>query len=401
MGDNGNYNNIMGEDNNYINGRNNIYYNLYNRAKKEKINCAKIMNNNGIKKNIINYINNFNTKTFQNDNDKKDNLLKIKSNNKKYIDYYSINNPNNNIYNNELLTKTKSSVNIGIKNNNVIIKHKGINGKNTLYEDIKNELEGRKDKSEGYYIKNNSSKNKNKKNLNKFKSINPDEDANNKTSSTNDYYVTYNFKNNELNEGNPQKMFYSLNNYNNTNKNILNLQYSKKNIKNHGIYGFKSQVLKNNLPKLVVDDVIIPFSENENENKNKIIGQKYMNDINSDFFNNNNYCNEKDFYNNIDNEINNNRIINTEIKQNNVNKNKAYTLEDISRNRNKINKSFSYSIENDEQNGNYNYNYNNNLQYQNRKSISPFYKRYKPSKFIITKEIVFPSAVNKNNSFYL
>ena len=143
----------MGEDNNYINGRNNIYYNLYNRAKKEKINCAKIMNNNGIKKNIINYINNFNTKTFQNDNDKKDNLLKIKSNNKKYIDYYSINNPNNNIYNNELLTKTKSSVNIGIKNNNVIIKHKGINGKNTLYEDIKNELEGRKDKSEGTLLK--------------------------------------------------------------------------------------------------------------------------------------------------------------------------------------------------------------------------------------------------------
>ena len=34
FGDNGNYNNIMGEDNNYINGRNNIYYNLYNSSKK-------------------------------------------------------------------------------------------------------------------------------------------------------------------------------------------------------------------------------------------------------------------------------------------------------------------------------------------------------------------------------
>jgi hypothetical protein len=192
LGDNGNYNNIMGEDNNYINSRNNIYENLYNSAKKEKINCAKIMNNNGIKKNIINYINNFNTKTFQNDN--KDNLFNIKSNQKKYIEYYNINNPSNNIDNNEILIKTKSSVNIGIKNNNVIVKHKGINGKNTLYEDIKNELEGRKDKSEEYNIKYNSYKNKNRKNLNNFKSINPDEDANNKTSSTNDYYVTCNFK---------------------------------------------------------------------------------------------------------------------------------------------------------------------------------------------------------------
>jgi hypothetical protein len=122
-----------------------------------------------------------------------------------------------------------------------------------------------------------------------------------------------------------------------------------------------------------------------------------MKNINIDYLNNNNYYKDKEFYNNIDNEINNNRIINTEIQQNNFN-----TIEDISKNKNIINKSFSYSIENDEQNGNYNYNnnYNNNLQYQNGKSISPFYKRYKPNKFVITKEIIFPSGVNKSNSFY-
>ena len=398
INDNGKYNNIIGEDNDYINSRNNIYDNLHNSAKMEKINCAKIMNNNGIKKNIINYINNFNTKTIQKDS--KDNLSNMKSNDKKYIDYYRMNNTSNNIDNNEFLTKTKSSVNIGIKKNNVILKHKGINGKNSLYEDIKSELEGRKDKLEEFYIKNNSC-NKNNTNLCIYKSINLEDDVNNKTSSTNDYYVTYNFKNNELNERNSQRMFYSLNS-NNTNKNIINLQYSKKNIKNSVIYGIKSQALKNNLPQLVIDDDITPFSENEN--RNKIIGQKYMKDINMDFLNNNNYYNEKEFYNNLDNDINNNRIINTETKQKNINRNKTYTLEDISKNKNKINKSFSYSIENDEQNGNYNYNYNfnfnNNLQYQNGKSMSPFYKRYKPNKYVITKEIIFPSGVNKNNSFY-
>ena len=392
LGDNGKYNNILGEDYNYINSRNNIYDNLHNSVKKEKIICAKFMNNNGIKRNIINKINNFNTKTIQKDS--KDNLFNIKSNDEKYIYNYNNNNTNNNIDNKEFLTKTKSLVNIGIKKNNVILKHKGINGNNSLYEDIKNELEGRNDKLEEYNIKNNSCKNKNDKNLWKYKSINLDDDVNDKTSFANDYYVTYNFKSNELNEGNSQKMYYSLNN-NNTNKNIINLQYSKKNIKNRGIYGLKSQVLKNNLPKLVVDDDIIPFSENEN--KNKIIGQKYMKNINIDYLNNNNYYKDKEFYNNIDNEINNNRIINTEIQQNNFN-----TIEDISKNKNIINKSFSYSIENDEQNGNYNYNYNynNNLQYQNGKSISPFYKRYKPNKFVITKEIIFPSGVNKSNSFY-
>lgn len=395
LGDNGKYNNIMGEDNNHINSNNDMFDNLYNSARKEKMNCAKIMNNNGIKKNIINYINNFNTKTIQNNN--KDNIYNVKSNDEKYIDYYNNISTNNNINNNEILTKIKSSVNFGIKNNNVTIKQKDINNMNSLYKDINNELEGKKDKIEEYNKIDNICKNNNNKNLLKFKSINFDDDVNDKNSSTNDYYVTYNFKNNEINERNLKKMFYSINN-NSTNKNTLNLQYSKKIP--------KSQVIRNNLPKLVVGEDIISY--NDIKSRNKIIGQKYMDNINNiDYFNNNNYFNENEFckenMSNIYNEFNNNRFINTGIKQNNINRNKTYTLEDISKNNNKKNKSFSYSIDNDdndEQNGNYNYNYNINSQYQNGKSISPFYKRYKPNKYVITKEIIFPSGVNKNNSFY-
>ena len=52
---------------------------ITNTARKEKINCTKMIKNNGIKKNIFNIIDNYNTKTIRNKND---NCLNINFNKK-------------------------------------------------------------------------------------------------------------------------------------------------------------------------------------------------------------------------------------------------------------------------------------------------------------------------------
>ena len=63
--------NIEENNNNNNNNINSILDNLCipNSVRKEKINCAKMISNNGVKKNIFNIINNFNTTTIKN-NDK-------------------------------------------------------------------------------------------------------------------------------------------------------------------------------------------------------------------------------------------------------------------------------------------------------------------------------------------
>ena len=114
--------------------------------------------------------------------------------------------------------------------------------------------------------------------------------------------------------------------------------------------------------------------------------------------NNKNYFYEKEYLMNFENDnyLDNNdkRFINTEIK----NKRLFLTLKEISPKENKRSKSFSYINENDDNNNIYQ-NGKNNYKYQNGNNNSPLFKeKYIPNKSLITKEVIFNFAVNKNNS---
>lgn len=79
---------------------------ITNTARKEKINCTKMIKNNGIKKNIFNIIDNYNTKTIRNKND---NCLNINFNKKNKA--------------NEFLQKNNSSGNFKQNNNTILSKN--------------------------------------------------------------------------------------------------------------------------------------------------------------------------------------------------------------------------------------------------------------------------------------
>ena len=106
-----NINNIIEENGNpHKTNNNNAFIDLdklcmISSARREQINCAKMINN-GLTKNIFNKINNYNTTTFRNSNinNTTENLIKI--------DYNSSKNSNKN----ELLKKTKSSNNFNQNN---------------------------------------------------------------------------------------------------------------------------------------------------------------------------------------------------------------------------------------------------------------------------------------------
>lgn len=120
-------------------------------------------------------------------------------------------------------------------------------------------------------------------------------------------------------------------------------------------------------------------AENKNDNnKNYFYEKEYMMN-----FENDNYLDNRD-----------KRFINTEIK----NKRLVLTLKEISPKENRRSKSFSYSNENDDNNNIYQ-NGKNNYKYQNGNNNSPLFKeKYIPNKSLITKEVIFNFAVNKNNS---
>ena len=135
-----NINNITGENSNpnQINNNKNLnngnpFINLDNlcqisSARREKINCAKMINN-GLTKNIFNKINNYNTTTFRNSNTN-ENIIKINFNNNKKKDFLKKNNSSSNfILNNDQNNKykRKNKINEIITTNEINIKDKDKN----------------------------------------------------------------------------------------------------------------------------------------------------------------------------------------------------------------------------------------------------------------------------------
>ena len=370
---------------------------ITNSARKEKINCSKLINNNGIKKNIFNIINNYNTKTIKNNNITTNtyelNLKKNKKNNNNAKKYLFKNNTSNSIQN----KSNNNNFNESYNKDHLYNKINNLDDINTAFE--------------------NNSKNKTLKN---YKSVNLLQTAylnegKNKNNLTINNYNTLN--NNKLNkqiiQNRNQKMFYSNNNYNDT-----NLKYIKKNISPVSSYVpkkkiFKSNYLSNDLPRILVENDLITFINNNN-NQNAILenqNNEKMNEKNNNkelLINNTNY----NFYSERKNLNNEKKIIekkinvyiNTEVKRNRRNKSLSLSLQP-SLNKDQIrNKSFSYTSNKDDETEDNNYFYqngNNNYKYKNGiyKSKSKNYY-YKPNNSLITKEIFFPVGVNKNNSYY-
>ena len=407
------------QKNNYKPDSNKVYIN--NSAKKEKINCTKMINNNGVKKNIFNIIDNYNTKTIKNSSIK-DNLMKM--NFKKQ----------NNIH--EFLTKNNSSTNFNIKKNlnineNNNLKSNNDNNKKYFYNNIN---KFRKiNTTTDFNVKNNNSC-KNNKSINIFNptffedyhQINDYNNINNNILTINDYYTINSKREDETYKNKNQKTYYYNNNSNNNNNN--NMKYTKKNIKSpEGMKIPKKMVFKGNfidddLTKFLVEkDLNYYLTPNESDfgllNNGKINNSNKYNENNKKKDNirlNNKYLYETELFMNKKNNNKYNRIntyVNTEVKNNRANKSMTLSLEESSKKENKRNKSFSYvsnkDDENDEyfsQNGNNNYDYDYNYKYQNGKSLSPSYidkyNYYRPSNTLITKEIIFPFGVKNNNSFY-
>ena len=358
---------------------------ITNSARKEKINCAKMINNNGVKKNIFNIINNYNTKTIKN------NTIKVNFSQRKQ-----------NIIN-EFLKKNNSSSNFKLKNNNFITNNNKLNetyNKDYLYKRINNL--NITNKAIGYNLKNQSSKNNKSLSL-----LNPiflkeeiNKRPNNNVLTINDYYT--------LND--KPKMIY------NTNSNHINLKYIKKNIQSPAQSTlpkkrvFSSNFMSNDLPRILVEKDLISFSmgnkKSDLDTNNGKLNKNYNEQINEKNNENNIFFSQKDYYlqNDNNNYIDNkkNIFINTDIKRNS-NNSLFLSLEKSSKKENKRNKSFSYiSNKDDETEDNYFYqNGKKNYKCQNGKSISPSYKEfnnfYRP---LITHEVVFPFNINKNNSYY-
>ena len=403
-------NNITEENNNFKNRNinrspNNMSFKkLYitNSTRKEKINCTKMIKNNGVKKNIFNIINNYNTKTIQNysikDSNKINNNKQKQNNNKEFFGKY------NSSSNFKIKNNTNNNSNINSNYNKDLLLKK----LNNLNQNIATE----------YNFKNKT--NKNNKSLNSIKPAFFNAEINNKFLSTNDFYMIDKEK---FNKNKSPKMFYS-----NTNNN-LNLKYTKKNIPSpistSGVLPkkriFKSNFMSNDLPRILVEKDLLSFATfnalNEKSNNNGKLNQKYneqlqlhlpLNKENNDL--NNNFFSEKELlsYRGNDNYIENriNSYINTEVKKNSRNKSLSLSLLQTSRKELKRNRSFSYlSNKDDETSDNYIYqNGKNNFKYQNGKSISPFYKKNyyinNPKNSLITKEIRFPFSINRSNSYF-
>ena len=348
---------------------------ITNSARKEKINCTKMINNNGVKKNIFNIINNYNTKTIKNNN------IKVNKNQRK----------KNKI--NDFLQKNYSSSNFRLKNNN--LNSNNLNetySKDYLYKRINN-ISG-SNTTIGSNLKNKSLKLINpiflKKEINKK--------PKNNVLTINDYYT----------QNDKQKMFY------NTNNN-LNLKYIKKNIQSPKQNTLsqkdiiRSNFMSNDLPKILVEKDLISFSMSNkkynldiknNGKLNNNTGKNFNNDTDNE---NNNFFSERDFYLRNENNSKKNNFINTDIKRNNKNNSFFLSLEQSSKKENKRNKSFSFISNKDEETEDIDFYQNgkNNYKYQNGKSISPYYREfnnfYRPLKM---QEVVFPFNINRNNSYY-
>ena len=353
---------------------NNDQFIITNTARKEKINCTKMIKNNGIRKNIFNIIDNYNTKTIRN---KKDNYLNVNFNKKNKT--------------NEFLQKNNSSSNFKLKYNNSILNKnlKGIRSKDYLpYDKIE---PCTKNNIEEIDLKNSSCKNN--RSINMIKSVYLEDE--NVTPINDDYYMMGNYNSNN-NFGT-----YKMNSLYSDNKNQSNIKYKKKNIKSPGIGVlpkrriFRSNFMSNDLPKVIIENDVISFENQNSEAYNN--GKEKMKFNYKSPDSNKNYFYEKEYLMNFENEnyLDNKdkRFMNTEIK----NKRIFLTLKEISEKENKRSKSFSYSNENDD--NNIYQNGKNNYKYQNGNNNSPLLReKYIPNKSLITKEVIFNFAVNKNNS---
>ena len=354
---------------------------ITNTARKEKINCTKMIKNNGTKKNIFNIIDNYNTKTIRNKND---NCLNINFNKKNKA--------------NEFLQKNNSSGNFKQNNNTILSKNlKGTQSKDyLLYDKIESSTKNNIDEID---LKNSSCKND--KSINIIKSAYLEDETDNILAINDDYYMMGNYNNNNLGA-------YKKSNIYSDNKNQSNIKYKKKSIKSPGIGVlpkkriFRSNFMSNDLPKVIIENDVISFENSNFESYNNGKGKMKYNYQNhgaeNKNDNNKNYFYEKEYMMNFENDnyLDNRdkRFINTEIK----NKRLVLTLKEISPKENKRSKSFSYSNENDDNNNIYQ-NGKNNYKYQNGNNNSPLFKeKYIPNKSLITKEVIFNFAVNKNNS---
>ena len=335
--------NIITEDNHILNNRNNninknTFINLDNlcmisSARREKINCAKMINNNknnGLSNNIFNKINNYYTTTFRN-NSKNEKLIKL-----------------------NFTKNTKTS--------------------NTKKDNLK------KNNSSGNFIIKKPLKKKNKINELIFSP--------------------------EINKENQEHIKSHNNN---------NIKYTKKNIKSPGGIQnkkrlFRSNLMNNDLPKIVVDNDIISIIPYENSKKNldnNIISIKAREK-------------EKIFIKTENNKINNNKrfILNGELFPNNNMRNKktkdknkikslTYSFKESPQKEKeeKKNKSFSYfsnqkvkKENNDYKNGRYHF------KYKDKRNKTPLYtQKYKinyinqRNKNTMFREIYFKNINSYNN----
>ena len=227
-------------NNNKINEENNNQSNLYkkrnnsntfinldklciiNSVRKEKINCTQMINN-GLNKNIFNKINNYNTTTFRNFNN---DINNNHNNMNKNIIKINLNVPNNN--NKELLKKNYSS--------NNFVKKEILKKYNSSSNFIQNNFKRKNKINEIITAPEINIKKKIYKNENKFNKQNEEK------------------KENKI----------SINN---------NIKYTKKNIKSP-VYihnkkrFFKSNLISNDLPNIVLDKDIISIITYQNTKKN-------------------------------------------------------------------------------------------------------------------------------------
>ena len=398
-----NANNVTEENKNHIINENdinnnNIYldnFNFINSARKEKINCTKMINNkNGDKKLIFNKINNYNTTTFRN-NSKNDKSVKMHFNNSKPI-------------NNHLLSKNNSTSNFMTKINN--FKRKNQNN------DMINQTD--------FNLKKKDLKKKYK--LDIVQTTYCGENINNYI---NDNIKTGNNDNNFINEPKDNKilLYSNINDYNLNS----NLKYTKKSIKSPIYFQnkkrlFKSNFMSNDLPKIIIENDTISFMSpydhinneqksnlNKNQNKNAISIKNLDNQLifnqeeNPDNIFDNNY-NQK-----LPEKRNNYKI--TEIKTMKRDKSLTFSLDESpNRDDNRKNRSFSYIEDRDiekKEDDSYNFIYKNRRHHYTYKKLYPSIKEknvYKynyirhKSKCMRKDEIFFPNVKNRNkkNNYY-
>jgi len=395
-----NVNNIAEENKNHIinendNNNNNIYldsFNFINSARKEKINCTKMINNkNGDKNFIFNKINNYNTTTFRN-NSKNDKSVKMHFNNSKKS-------------NNHLLSKNNSTSNFMTKINK--FKRKNQN------DDIINQTEINLKKKDF----------KDKYKLDIVQTTYYGENLNN---NINDNIKSESNDNNFINEQNDNKilLYSNINDYNLNS----NLKYTKKSIKNPIYFQnkkrlFKGNFMSNDLPKIIIENDTISFMspyDNNDLKSNLNINQDrdaicIINNIDNKLL----FKHEENPDNIFDNNINNilpekrNNYKITEIKTVKRDKSLTFSLEESpNRDDNRKNRSFSYADrDNEKKDDNYNFIYKNRRHHYTYKKIYPSIKEknvYKynyirhKSKCMRKEEIFFPNVKNRNkmNNYY-